>query len=376
FGEDEVNQLLNAVEYYRTKKQDPPYQGYFEQEFCDAFSEFMGGGYADGVATGTAACYVALAALDLPPGSEVIISPVTDSGPLNCIILLGLVPVVADSGTDSYNIGIEQFLERVTPKTSALFAVHCAGEPLQIDILVTEARKRNIKVIEDCSQATGAMWKNQRIGSFGDIAAFSTMYRKTLTAGASSGIVYSNNERLYNQALAYADRGKPTWKNDINLNDPRNALFPSLNFNTDELSCAIGLASLERLQSSIDSRVAFVSKLIGSLESQSSLCTPYAFHHGFSPFFFPIFVDRTKLRCSKISFAEALIAEGINLSSDYGCLISSWSWASQYLSDNFVTRNALDTRDRSFNLFLNEQYGDEEILDIVAAIVKVESFFS
>ena len=89
FGEMEKRAVLDVMDFYQRRGEDPPYQGVFEQRLCDSFSKFMGGGYADAVSSGTAACFVALAALDLPKGSEVLISPVTDSGPLNSIILLG-----------------------------------------------------------------------------------------------------------------------------------------------------------------------------------------------------------------------------------------------------------------------------------------------
>jgi dTDP-4-amino-4,6-dideoxygalactose transaminase len=180
---------------------------------------------------------------------------------------------------------------------------------------------------------------------------------------------------MYRRTLAYADRGKQIWRNDINQNDPSTALFPALNFNTDEISCAIGLASLNRLQETINARVAFGQCLSDHLKDASAVCRPYAFHKGFSPFFLPIFVDLQKINCSKIEFARAVAAEGIDLNLHYGCVISSWPWARPYLSDDFVTHNALSMRDRSFNLFLNESYADTEAVDIVSAIVKVERHY-
>ena len=335
----------------------------------------MGGGYANAVSSGTAAVYIALAALNVPSGSEVIISPVTDSGPLNSIIMQGLIPVIADAAPNSYNIGVEQFLERVTPNTSALLAVHCAGEPLEIDRIVSEAHLRGIRVLEDCSQATGGICNEQRIGTFGDVAAFSTMYRKNLTAGASGGIVYSTDLDTHRLALAHADRGKPADMEGLNPNDPGIALFPALNFNTDEFSCAIGSASLSRLQNTIDRRVAFLNNLVRRIEEDSIVCSSYTLHSGFSPFFFPIFVNEGIISCTKQEFADALVEEGIDLNTHYGCVISSWEWAQPYLSDDFISINACDTRDRSFNLFLNENYGDQEVEDIVAAIKKVESYY-
>lgn len=375
FGPAEMHELMSAIEYYQARDEDPPYQGVFEERLCNEFSEFMGGGYTDGVSSGTSGIFVGLRALDLPAGSEVIISPVTDSGPLGCIILNGFKPVVADAAPNSFNIGVEEFLDRVTPRTSALLAIHAAGEPLQIDKIVEEAHKRGIKVLEDCSQATGALCKGKRVGAYGDIAAFSTMYRKNLTCGASSGLVYTTDHELFRKAQSHADRGKPVWRKDLDLRNPGYAFFPGLNFNTDDLSCAIGIASLRRLEETIDKRLNFLREVVRRLPEESNVCRPYAFSEGFSPFYFPIFVDTSKVKCTKIEFAEAVAAEGIGLGTHYGCLVSTWEWAQPYLSDEFITKNAISARDRSFNLYVNEQYGKQEVEDVLAAIVKVERYY-
>ena len=93
------------------------------------------------------------------------------------------------------------------------------------------------------------------------------------------------------------------------------------------------------------------------------------------PFFFPVFVDTEKITCSKIAFAEAVAAEGVELNPHYGCVISAWHWAKPYLSDDFVAVNSLWTRDNSFNLHSNERYSDEEAQDIIGAILKVENHY-
>src|SRR6185369_11540136 len=126
-GDAEVAMINRVLEHYRQRQIDPGYQGVFEKRYTDLFVEMMGGGFADAVATGTASLYVALAALDLPKGSEVMISPITDPGSLSAIILNGLKPRLCDSKPDSYNIGADQVTQRLGPNVSAICLVHSAG---------------------------------------------------------------------------------------------------------------------------------------------------------------------------------------------------------------------------------------------------------
>ena len=231
-------------------------------------------------------------------------------------------------------------------------------------------------MLEDCSQAIGAKIKNKLVGNFGEIAAFSTMYRKNLAANSSGGLVFTNkSKKLYRKIISYSDRGKILWNKRLDLRDPQYSLFPALNWNTDEFSCAIGLANLRRLKQTNKFRNSFLSKFIKILKNESRVCYPYNYHNNFSPFYFPIFVDLKKIKVSKIKFAQSLAAEGIGLGEHYGCLISTWPWAQKYLSDNFVSENSIDARDRCFHLYLNENYGNREIQDIIDAIKKIENYY-
>jgi perosamine synthetase len=375
-GKAEAEALQEAVAYYSDKKVDPGYQGIFENRYTDAFVGFMGGGYADAVATGTAALYIAIAALRLPRGSEVIVSPVTDPGCLSAIVLNGLIPRLADSAPGSFNLGVEQFIARVTPNVRAVMVVHSLGRAADISGLASAARERGILVIEDCSQSHGARVGGTPIGNFGDIAAFSTMYRKNHMTGGAGGVVYSKDLELFHQALAHADRGKPSWAEDFDDRNPNQFLFPALNFHTDELSCAIGTASLARLQDTISRRLAFVSELSSRLREHSKACAPFGYTLNDSPFVYPILVNPDRICCTKQEFAKAVLAEGIGLNAHYQYLVADWPYLKPYLTDDFDTPNARDIRDRSFMLYLNENYGDAEVSDCVSAIVKVEKHYS
>ena len=374
---DEVAAIHEVIEYYRERGLDPGYQGEFEKRYTDSFVAQMGGGYADAVATGTAALFVAVAALDLPKGSEVIVSPITDPGSLSSIILNGLVPRLADAEPGRYAMGLEQFVSRITPNVRAVMVVHSIGQPVQdIAAIVKEAHARGIRVIEDCSQSHGAKVLGRPVGTFGDIAAFSAMYRKAHIAGGSGGIVFSRDRDLARQALAHADRGKPRWKQDFSDYDPSGFLFPALNLHTDEMSCGIGIVSLKRLPDTILRRLTFVAELTGRMRDRCDICTPYGYSPSDSPFVYPVVVDVDRITCSKHEFASAVLAEGIGLNPHYCYVVADWAWLKPYLADAFDTPNARDIRDRSFCLYLNENYGLSEANDCTNAMVKVERHFS
>lgn len=378
FGDDEFRKAVEEVfDHYRARNLDFGYQDTFERLYTEAFVRYLEvDGFADAVNTGTAALFVAIAALQLPPGSHVIVSPITDPGTINAIILNQLVPVLADSSPRSYNIGVEQFEERITDQTRAVIVVHAAGQAAPIDLITQVARDRGLLVLEDCSQAHGAKLKGRKVGTFGDIAAFSTMYRKAHATGSCGGVIFTPNRELYKLVRAYADRGKPFWSENFDDKDPTNFLFPALNFNIDEISCAIGLKSLEKLDNTIQRRLAFLRALAVALSARSEVCSPSNLSDDDSPFFFPIFVDTSKITCSKKEFAQAVRSEGIDLNPHYMYVVSEWPYAHPYLADQFECRNAADCRNNSFNILLNENYGMQEVEDIVAAILKVEQAYS
>jgi perosamine synthetase len=238
------------------------------------------------------------------------------------------------------------------------------------------AREKGILVVEDCSQAHGARLTGQKVGTFGDVAAFSTMYRKAHATGGCGGVVFTRSEERYRLVRAYADRGKPFWVDGFDDKDPTSFLFPALNFNIDEISCAIGLKSLGMLDDVIQKRLAFVRALSASISRHSAVCAPSIFSDADSPFFYPVFVDSAKIRCSTKEFARAIQREGIDLNPRYMFVVCEWPWARPYLSDQFACPNALQCRNGSFNILLNEKYGPKEVEDITAAIVKVERHYA
>jgi dTDP-4-amino-4,6-dideoxygalactose transaminase len=304
------------------------------------------------------------------------VSPITDPGTINAIILNQLVPALADTMPNSYNMGVEQFQQRITDNTKAVVLVHAAGQAAPADQITRAAHERGILVIEDCSQAHGAKINGRKVGTFGDIAAFSTMYRKAHATGSCGGVLFTRSEERYRLIRAYADRGKPFWTTDFDDRNPKTFLFPALNFNIDEISCAIGIKSLEKLDTTIHQRLAFINALAESLTINSRVCSPSGMSAADSPFFYPVFVDTTKIACSKTEFALAVRSEGIDLNPHYMYLVSEWPYAQPFLATPFDCPNAASCINNSFNLYLNENYGMREVEDITKAIQKVEQAFA
>lgn len=374
-GPDERRKVTEVLDYYTNSGEDFCYQGHFEELYIRAFTEFMGGGYADAVATGTTSLFVALAALELPKGSEVLVSPITDPGSLSAIIFNGLKPRLVDSAKGSYNIDAGQIERRITPDVSAVMIVHSVGHAVDMEQVAGLCSRKGIIVLEDCSQSHGARCKGRLVGTFGDIAAFSTMYRKASVTGACGGVVFTRNEDLYNKALAHSDRGKPRWVPGFDDRDPTQFLFPALNLHTDELSCGIGISSISRLPDTIKRRLAYTKAVADEIGRRSEACSTLGWSEDDSPFIYPIAVDAGRITCTKRKFAEAVRAEGIGLNPHYMYVVRDWPWVQPYLADDFDTVNARDIRDRTFNLYLNENYTAGEAEDTVSAILKVENYF-
>ncbi|MGC3996947.1 MAG: DegT/DnrJ/EryC1/StrS family aminotransferase [Anaeromyxobacter sp.] len=353
------------------------YQGPQEEAYTAAFVAYQGvPGHADAVATGTAGLYVALAALQLPRGSHVLVSPVTDPGTLNAVVLNGLVPVLVDAQPGSYLMGAEQAAARLTPAARALLVVHANGLAAPMGPLLELAARHGLRVVEDCSQAHGASLDGRKVGTFGDLAVFSTMFSKNHATGGCGGVIYTRDLALHRLARAHADRGKPFWDPAFTDRDPSTYLFPALNLNLDELSCAIGRASLARLDEVRTSRIAFAARLRAALEGRSRACAPEPVPESASPFFQVVAFDATRLRCDKATFAAALAAEGIPVRGHYPQVAAEWRYLRPHLSDGFACPNAVARRDAVFHLPFNENHGDREAADIAAAIEKIERAYA
>jgi dTDP-4-amino-4,6-dideoxygalactose transaminase len=186
------------------------YGGIEEDAYCREFAEILGGGFADAVNSGTTSVYVALRSLDLEPFTEVVVSPITDPGGMMPIVMLNCIPVPADTAPGSFNIGPEQVEAAITPLTSAILVAHIAGEPADIEGIMAVAKRHGIPVVEDCSQSHYAKINGRQVGTFGDVAAFSTMFGKHHCTGGQGGMVFTKSEKIYQRVRWHQTEANPS----------------------------------------------------------------------------------------------------------------------------------------------------------------------
>ena len=198
---DAVSQVLlsNKVNYWT---------GQECRQFETEFAKWADSKYAIAMGNGTLALDVALQALDIGAGDEVIVTPRTFIASISSVVNAGATPIFADVDEATGNITPESIATVLTAKTRAIVCVHLAGWPCDMDGIMALADRHNLYVIEDCAQAHGARYKGRSVGSIGHIGAWSFCQDKVMTTGGEGGMVTTNDEQLWRKMWAYKDHGK------------------------------------------------------------------------------------------------------------------------------------------------------------------------
>jgi len=221
-------------------------KGKFISEFENKFAEYLGVNYAASVSNGTVALHVALLALGIGAGDEVIVPTFTYIASVNSITYTGATPVFVDSDLQSWQMDIADTLKKITPKTKAILAVHLYGHPCDIQALSDLAKKEKLFLIEDTAEALGSEFNGIKVGTFGDISTFSFFGNKTITTG-EGGMVVTNDKTLYEKCLHI--KGQGLAKNAEYWHD-----IIGYNYRMTNICAAIGLAQLERVNDIIKSK--------------------------------------------------------------------------------------------------------------------------
>jgi len=222
-------------------------QGEYVKKFEKSFADYCGVKYGVANPNGTTALHLALLALQIKQGDEVIVPDLTFISPVNIVIYTGARPILVDVEKDTWNIDPDKIEKAITPKTKAIIAVHLYGHPCRMDRILKIAKKHNLFVIEDCAEAHGAEYKNKRVGGFGHISCFSFFGNKVITTG-EGGMSLTNNKKLASRMRALSNYGmtdlkKKFWHGTLGLN-----------YRLTNVQAAIGLGQLEQIDKLLGKR--------------------------------------------------------------------------------------------------------------------------
>lgn len=281
--------------------------------FEEQFAGYHQADYGVSVTNGTAALEIALRALGIGFGDEVILAPYTFVASATAVVMNNAIPVFCDVDPETCNIDPDLIEQHITPKTKAIMAVHIAGLPCDMDQILQIAQKHDLHVVEDAAQAHGAEWGGCRVGSIGDLGTFSFQSSKNLNAG-EGGMILTNDQELYDRCWSIHNVGRipgGRWYEHRNLGS---------NYRMTEWQAAILLQQMKRLPEQMRTRESNATYLAEKLAQipgiqplkRDSKVTSHAYH---------LFIFRYQTEdfgnAPKARFIEALCAEGIPCSSGY-----------------------------------------------------------
>ena len=245
YGKEELEaalEVMNSGYLFRYGNENDP--KFLKKVFTleKELSKYEKAGFALATSSGTSSLLCSAFALGLKPGDEIIVPAYTFVASYSSVIFLGLIPVLAEID-ESLTLDPEDIEKRITSKTKAIMPVHMLGNPCNMDRIMAIARKHNLLVLEDCCQAAGASYKGKKVGTIGDIGAFSLNFFKTINTG-DGGFVVTNDKNLYEKAFGMHDQGHTPNRTGVEVG---NRSLLGLNFRLNELTAAVALAQLKKL---------------------------------------------------------------------------------------------------------------------------------
>jgi len=232
------------------------------KKFEDALKSYFSAPYVLALSSATAGLHLALLALELKPGDEVITTPMTFAATLNMIVLAGGKPVLVDVEPDTYNMDVTRLAQAITKRTRAIMPVHFAGLAVDLDPLYALADKHGLRVIEDAAHAIGTEYKGKRIGGFGDTQVFSFHPNKNMTTG-EGGCVVTRDDKLAEKIalLRFHGMDREAWNRFGKAGSQHYEIItPGFKYNMMDIQAALGLHQLPALEGFIQRRTVLAQR--------------------------------------------------------------------------------------------------------------------
>jgi dTDP-4-amino-4,6-dideoxygalactose transaminase len=350
------------------------------ERFAAAFADFVGGRYAVPVSSATAGLHVALLALGVGPGDEVVTTPMTFVATLNTIVHCGATPVLADIDAATLNIRVEEVERKITKKTKAIVPVHYVGQPVDLDPILELALAHGIAVLEDAAHAAGAEYRGRRIGSFPTTSVFSFHPNKNMTTG-EGGMVVTEDEAVFETAslLKFHGMDRESWKRFSKVGSPRyDVRLPGYKYNMMDIQAALGLHQLKRLDGFLAERERLArrydEKLAGLVGLILPQRVPYPVRHAWH-LYTPL-VDADRLTIDRDRFMAELTTRNIGTGLHYTAAHEFSYYASRFgwKAEDYPEAHFVSERIVSLPLFPGLSDADQD--DAVAAIRDVLAEFA
>jgi len=284
------------------------------RKFEELFSDYHGVKYAVAFNSATAALHAAVVACGVKPLEEIIVPPYTFTSTATCALMNNSIPVFVDIKSDTFNIDPEKIEENISPLTKAVIPVHLFGHPTDMDEIMAIARKYNLKVIEDCAQAPGAIYKNRLVGTIGDCGIFSFTENKNITCG-EGGMLITNDEKVAEIARLVRNHGEA-----VIAEQPRTYRSTILgwNYRLTEVDAAIGIEQFKKMDYFNNERIKLANYLTFQLQNFEGLTPPYVYEENKHVYYvYALKYDELKVGILRNRFVDAINAEGIPFSAGY-----------------------------------------------------------
>ncbi|MFL6654595.1 MAG: DegT/DnrJ/EryC1/StrS family aminotransferase [Sulfurifustis sp.] len=291
------------------------------KKFEELLKEYLGAPHVLALSSATAGLHIALVALDLQPGDEVITTPLTFAATLNTIVLAGGRPVLVDVERDTYNLDVARLARAITRRTRAIVPVHFAGLPVDLDPLYALAEKHGVRVIEDAAHAIGTEYTGRRIGSFGDTQVFSFHPNKNITTG-EGGAIATRDARLAErmQLLRFHGMDREAWNRFGKTgNQHYEIVEPGYKYNMMDLQAALGLHQLPELDRFITRRTELATryqKLLAAFP-QWTLPRAPAYAHRHAWHLYTPLINADAARMDRDAFMQAMKERNIGTGLHY-----------------------------------------------------------
>ncbi|MDQ2979269.1 MAG: DegT/DnrJ/EryC1/StrS family aminotransferase [Acidobacteriota bacterium] len=345
------------------------------ERFGADYAEYVGGRFAVPVSSATAGLHVALLALGIGPGDEVITTPMTFVATLNTIVHCGAVPVLADIDAATLNIQVEEIERKISPSTRAILPVHYVGQPADLDPILELAAARGIEVLEDAAHAVGAEYKGRKIGSFPTTSVFSFHPNKNMTTG-EGGMIVTEDEEVFEKAslLKFHGMDRESWKRFSKAGSPRyDVAVPGFKYNMMDIQAALGLHQLKRLEGFLVERERLARRYDRALAGLSGLIlpqrVPYPVRHAWH-LYTPL-VDSDRLTIGRDQFMAELKTRNIGTGLHYTAAheFSYYRERFGWSAEDFPAAHFVSERIVSLPLFPGLTDADQD--DAIAAIREI-----